>query len=154
MKTKKPIFNMDERNKQLALSISTVMYLFTLISLGAVLLYRQFVLKQDVSNFEDIAIIMTVNALFLLSAFFYFGVFSLKKLKIKTILIVYLGFVLLGSAFTYVKYNILESEGLTMVEMFDKIIIVVSITGLISLFFIVLTILGKKRLEKEIEEED
>ena len=153
MKTKKPLFNMDERNKQLALSISTVMYLFTLISLGAVLIYRQFVLKQDISNFEDVAIIMTVNSLFLLSAFFYFGVFSVKKLKIKTILIVYLGFVIIGSVFTYVKYNILEKGGLSITEMFDKIIIIASITGIISLFFIVFTILGKRRLEKEIEED-
>lgn len=144
---------MDERNKQLALSISTVMYFFTLISLGSVMIYRQFVLKQDISNFEDIAIIMTVNSLFLLSAFFYFGLFSVKKLKIKTILIVYLGFVLIGSAFTYIKYNILDNAGLSITEMLDKTIIVAGITGIISLFFIVFTILGKRRLEKEIEEE-
>lgn len=153
MKTKKPFFNMDERNKQLALSISTVMYFFTLISLGSVMIYRQFVLKQDISNFEDIAIIMTVNSLFFLSAFFYFGLFSVKKLKIKTILIVYLGFVLIGSAFTYIKYNILDNAGLSITEMLDKTIIVAGITGIISLFFIVFTILGKRRLEKEIEEE-
>jgi len=153
MKTKnsKPFLNMDERNKQIANKVISMMYFLTIIAIAGIVLYRQFVLGQKISDFEDIAIILTFNSLFLVSALLYFGAIQIRKLKIKTILVTYIVFVVLGSLFTYAKYNIFQSPGLSLEQLFDKLIIIVTIIGLMMAFWILLSIMGKKRLEKELE---
>lgn len=150
-KNKKPFLNMDERNKQIAYRVISIMYFLTIFAIQAIVIYRQFALGQELGDFEDIAIIMTVNSLFLISALLYFGAIQIRKLKVKSILLIYIVFVVLGSLFTYAKYNIFQSPGLSFQQLFDKIIIVVAIIGLIMGFWILLSILGKKRLDKELE---
>ena len=153
MKTKNRMpFNMDERSKQVAYKIITVMYLLTILSMQAIVLYRQFALGQELSDFEDLAVIMTVNSLFLISALLYFGAISIRKLSIKSILLIYLLLVVLGSAFTYVKYNLVRSPGLSFMELFNKLIIVFAILGIMMFFFVLFSYLGKRRLDKEIED--
>ena len=142
---------MDERNKQIAYKVMAVMYLLTIFSMQIIVLYRQFALGQDIHDFEDIALIMTINSLFLISALLYFGAIPIRKLKIKTIIIYYVVFVLLGSLFTYVKYNVVQSPELTLIQLFDKIKIVAAIIGLMMGFWIILSLVGKKRIDKEIE---
>ena len=110
---KKPFLNMDERNKHIAYKVIAIMYFLTIIALNGIILYRQFGLAQEIRDFEDITILMTVNSVFLVSALLYFGAIQIRKLKIKTILFIYLVFVVLGSLFTYVKYNLLQSPGLS-----------------------------------------
>jgi cation transport ATPase len=150
-KSKKPFLKMDERNKMIALKIIAIMYFLTIFAIQGIVLYRQFALGQELGDFEDIAIVMTVNSLFLISALLYFGAIPIQKLKLKSILMIFLIFVILGSAFTYAKYNIFQSPGITMDQYFDKVIIIISIIGLIMGFWIILSILGKRRLEKELE---
>lgn len=142
---------MDERNKQIAYKVISIMYFLTIFAMQGIVLYRQFALGQELGDFEDIAIIMTINSLFLVSALLYFGAIQIRKLKVKSLLLIYLAFVVLGSLFTYFKYNIFQSPGLSFEQLFDKIIIVVAIIGLIMGFWILLSILGKKRLDKELE---
>ena len=153
MKTKarKPFMNMDERNKLIAYRIMAIMYIITIVSLQVSMIYRQFVLGQDHRDFEDLNIITTVNSLFLISALLYYGAIPIRKLKIKSILLIYLLFVVLGSAFTTVKYMLVQSPGLSVGQLFDKLLIVYAVTGLIMLFFILFSILGKRRMEKELE---
>lgn len=86
----------------------------TILVIQGIVMYRQFILGQEINDFEDIAVIMTVNSLFLISAFLYFGAISMQKLKIKNIPLGYTVMVVLGSIFTYVKYNINRSPGLSM----------------------------------------
>jgi len=142
---------MDERNKLIAYKVITVMYLLTIFAIQGIVLYRQFVLHQQLNEFEDIAIIMTINSLFLISALLYFGAIPIRKLKIKSILLIYLVFVILGGIFTYLKYNVFQNPGLSIGELFNKLLIIVTIVGLILGFWILLTFLGKRRLEKELE---
>jgi len=142
---------MDERNKMIAYRVITVMYLLTIVAIQGIVLYRQFALGQNLSDFEDIAIIMTVNSLFLISALLYFGAIPVRKLKIKSILLIYLIIIVLGSLFTYFKYNVFQSPGLSIEELFNKLLIIITITGLILGFWILLSFLGKRRLEKELE---
>lgn len=153
MKTKnsKPFLNMDERNTQIASKVISIMYFLTIIALTGIVLYRQFVLGQNISDFEDVAIILTVNSLFLVSGLLYFGAIQIRRLKIKAILLIYIVFVVIGSLFTYAKYNIFQSPGLSFNQLFDKLIIIVIIIGLMMGFWILLSIMGKKRLEKELE---
>ncbi len=142
---------MDERGKMMAYKVISIMYFLTIIAIQGIVLYRQMALGQDIHDFEDLAIIMTINALFLISALLYFGAVQIRKLKIKALLIIYLLIVVLGSAFTYVKYNIIEGLNLSMYQLMDKLFIIMAITGLILLFWVFFSFLGKRRLEKDIE---
>lgn len=150
-KNKKPFLNMDERNKQIAYKVISIMYLLTIFAMQGIVIYRQFALGQDISDFEDIAIIMTINSLFLISALLYFGAIPIRELRVKSILLIYLLLIILGSLFTYAKYNIFQSPGLTFQQLFDKLIIIIVIIGIILGFWILLSFLCKRRLDKEIE---
>lgn len=152
MKKKKRFLNMDERNMQMALRVVAVMYFLTIIAIQFIVMYRQFALGQNIHDFEDIAIIMTVNSLFLLSALLYFGAIPLQRLRIKTILLAYAAIVVLGGIFIYLKYNVFLKLGLSMKELFDKFLIVCAVSGLIVLFFVLFSFLGKRRLDKELED--
>jgi hypothetical protein len=150
-KDKKPFLNIDERNKQVAYRIISIMYFLTIFAMQAIVLYRQFALGQELHEFKDLAIIMTVNSLFLISALLYFGAIPIRRLKIKSILLIYLLLVTMGSLFTYAKYNLFGNAKLSFSQLFDKLIAVYAITGIIMLFFIVFSILGKRKMEKELE---
>ena len=152
MKTKKPFLNMDERSKLVAYKVIAVMYFLTIIGIQGIVIYRQFALGQSISDFEDIAVIMVINSLFLITALLYFGAIPIQKLKIKYILLGYVAIVILGTLFTYAKYNIFRSPGLSFQQLFNKLIITFSISGLIVLFFVIFSILGKRKLDKELED--
>ncbi len=152
MKTNKPFLNMDERSKLIAYKVIAVMYFLTIAAIQGIVFYRQFALGQSIYDFEDIAIIMTVNSLFLITALLYFGAIPIQKLEIKTILLGYAEIIVLGSIFTYAKYNVFQSPGLSFEQLFDKLIIIFTISGIIVLFFVIFSILGKRKLEKELED--
>ncbi len=152
MKTKKSFLNMDERSKQIAYKVIAVMYFLTIIAMQGVVIYRQFALGQSISDFEDIGIISTINSLFLITALLYFGAIPIQKLKIKSILLGYAAIVVLGSLFIYAKYNIFQSPGLSFQQLFNKLIIIFSISGLIVLFYVIFFLLGKRKLEKKLED--
>ena len=150
MKRRGPFLNMDERNKQIAYKVITVMYFLTIISLQGISIYRQFVLGQSISDFEDIAIIMTINSLFLISALLYFGALPIQKLNLKKILLGYLVIVIVGILFTYAKYNIFQSPGLSFEQLVGKLMIIFIITGIIVAFFVLFSLLGIKKINKEL----
>ena len=143
--------NMDERNKIIAYKIITIMYLITIFLLQLVVIYRQFALGQEINEFEDIAIIMTANSLFLISALLFFGAIQVRNLQVKQLLFIYFILVILGSLFTYAKYNIFRSPGLSHAQLFDKFIIIASILAIILGFLVLFSFLGNKRTEKELE---
>jgi hypothetical protein len=153
MKKKASIFQkMDERNKQVALKVMAIMYLLTILSLQGIVIYRQLALQQDIHDFEDVAIIMTVNTVFLVSALLYFGAIPIKRVKIKSLIILYMAFIALGSLFTYLKYNVFLDADLSLRQLFDKLIIIFAVTGLLLLFFLLFFYLGKRKMERELEE--
>ena len=152
MKKSSKFLNMDERNMQVAYRIMSIMYVLTIMALQGIVIYRQFALGQSIRDFEDIAILMTVNSLFLISALLYFGAIPVQKLKIKTILAFYAAIIVLGTLFVYAKYNIFQSPGLSLKELFDKLIIIFAVSGIIVLFFVLFSILGKRRINKKLED--
>ena len=143
---------MDERNKEVAFRIIAFMYFLTIIALQAVIFYRQFALQQSIHDFEGFAVILVVNSIFLIAALLYFGAIPIQKLKIRSVLLFYATLIILGSLFTWAKYNIFQNAGLTIVQMFDKLFIIFSISGLLVLFWVILSLLGKRKLEKEISD--
>ena len=145
--------NMDERNKLIAYKVISIMYFLTILALQAVVIYRQFVLGQSIHDFEDFAVILTVNSLFLVTALLYFGAIPIQKISIKIILLGYAGIIVLGSIFTYAKYNIFSEPPLSVPQLLDKLVIILSVTGLIVLFWVIFSILGKRRQESELEQD-
>ena len=153
MKTKSGKFlNMDERNKLVAYKVIAIMYFLTILAIQGIVMYRQFALDQSIRDFEDIAIILSVNSLFLISALLYFGAIPIRRIKIKTILAGYAAIIVLGSIFAYARYNIFQSHGLSFMELFEKLIIIFAVSGLIVLFFVIFSILGKRKLDRELGE--
>ena len=153
MKNNKP-FYMDERTKLIAYRVIAIMYFLTIMAMQGVIMYKQFVLGQSISDFEGFTIIYLVNVLFLLSALLFFGAIPIKKLRVKSLLLIYSLFIVLGSLFTFVKYNVFQKAGLTFQELMGKFFIVAAICGLILLFFIIFMLLGKRRQNKELEEDE
>lgn len=150
--TKGPFQKIDERAKGLALQVIAVMYFLTILAMQGIVLYRQLALGQEIEKFEDIAVIMVVNTLFLVSGFLYYGVIPIQKLRLKSILLVYMSIVILGSVFTFLKYNVFMDQGLSFQQILDKVLIVIAVTGLILLFFILFYFLGKRKIKKELED--
>lgn len=146
--------NMDERNKQIAGRVIAIMYFLTILALNVVVLYRQFVLGQTIHDMEDIAVILTVNSIFLVTALLYFGAVPLQNIKFKHLFLGYLGLVLLGSMFTYAKYNIFSDANLSWSQLFEKFYIVASICGLLLLFWGLFDYLGKRRTSKMLDSDD
>lgn len=145
--------NMDERNKLIAYKVISMMYFLTILALQAVVIYRQFFLGQTIHDFEDFAVILTVNSLFLITALLYFGAIPIRKISIKVILLGYAGIIVLGSLFTYAKYNVFSEPPLSIPQLLDKLVIILSISGLIVLFWVIFSILGKRRQESELEQD-
>ncbi len=153
MKAERKFMNMDERNKLIAYKVISIMYFLTILALQAVIIFRQFVLGQSIYDFEDFAVILTVNSLFLITALLYFGAIPIRKISIKVILLGYAGIIVLGSIFTYAKYNIFSDHPLNMPELLDKLVIILSVSGLIVLFWVIFSILGKRKQESELEQD-
>ena len=143
---------MDERNKLIAYRVMSVMYLLTILALQGIVIYRQFALGQSIRDFEDIAIVLTVNSLFLVTALLYFGAIPVQKVKIKSVLTAYAAIVILGAVFVYAKYNIFQKPGLSLSELLHKMLIISAVGGLIVLFYVVFLWLGQKRMKKELED--
>lgn len=142
---------MDERNRQIAHRTMSIMYIMTIVSLQFMILYRQLVLKQPTEEFEDMAILTTVNSLFLVTGLLYFGAIPIQRIRIKTILFFYFLILILGSAFVWLKYQWIAETPLSNAALLDKMIIVASITGIIVLFWVLFSWLGKRKMEKDLE---
>lgn len=148
--SKSPI-NLDERNINILLRICTVMYFITLVSLIAIQLYRQFVLHQATHEWQDIANILTFNVLILLGSALYLGGITPEKVKIRTILLLYVGFVVVGVIFTIFKYTILLKQQVNLVDIGNYILIVSVICGVLITLWSLLAYLGKKRIDKKLD---
>lgn len=148
----KPFLNMDERNKQIALKVIAMMYFFTFISLLGIMFYKQFALGKTVADFEAVAILVTVNVIFLISALLFFGALPIRRLKFKNIIVLYIVFVLMGSIFTYVKYNIVRKSNLSVEQLAEKLFIIFTLTALLMGFWMLFSYLGKRKIEKELNE--
>lgn len=153
-KTSKTIFRLDERDLKVFTRICTIMYLLTLYALMGVQLYRQFVLHQPHQQWDDIAVILVINVLVLIGSFLFIsGDINLKKIKLGWILGAYVGFVMLGLAFTIFKYTILLGEGLTLWQVWDYLLLVIKISAVLALGLGLLAYLGNRRIERQIEGE-
>jgi len=149
--TKKP-FKLDERDLNIFRKICTTLYLITIYTLVGIVSYRQFVLHQPSAEWNDIAMLLTINILATLGAYLYItGVVDIRKFKFRHVLIGFAGFVAVGVAFTIIKYAVILGQDLSWGDVWDILWIVVKISGLLALGLILLAYLGSRRIEKQIE---
>ena len=143
---------MDERDLDIFRKVCTTMYIITIYALIGVQLYRQFVLHQSSEEWNDIAIIMTFNIIVCLGSFLYIGGgINPKKIRLRYIVAGYVGFVLLGFAFTIFKYTILLGQELSLTQVVDYFFTVLEISGILAIAWGLLAYLGSRRIEKQIE---
>lgn len=142
-------FPLDERNVNVIRAVCTIMYLITLLLLISTMFHRQFVLNQATEEFEDIAIIITLNTVCLIAAVLYFGGLTFEKIKPFKLLSLYTGFVALGFSFTLFKYFILLDQPMSVDEILDKFVVVASILALLMVFYMIFAYFGKKKIDKD-----
>lgn len=145
-------FNFDEREVTTFYRICTVMYILTIVAMIGIINYRQYVLGQPHQQWDDIAMLMTINVIVLLGAVLYLtGAFNPIKVKPFYLVAGYLVFVLLGLAFTVFRYTVLLGQEFTLVEVQDALLTVAAISGILFLAWGLLAYLGNRRIEKQIE---
>jgi len=148
----KKFLNLDERDKDIFRNVCTTLYLLTLFTLIGIQLYRQFVLHQPTEDWNDIALLITFNVIVLLGAVLYLsGTVNPKGIKLGYLIAGYIGFVLLGFAFTVFKYTVLLEQEISMSEVIDYLVTVLIISGILLLSWGILAYFGSRRIEKQID---
>lgn len=148
----KHLFHFDEREMDTFRRICTAMYILTIYALIGIVSYRQFVLGQPHQQWDDIAMLMTINVIVLLGSVLYLtGTVNPKKIRLAYILAGYIGFVLVGFAFTIFKYTVLLGQELTLTEVWSSLLTVIKISGILLLLLGILAYIGSRRMEKLIE---
>jgi FlaA1/EpsC-like NDP-sugar epimerase len=144
-------FSFDEREANTFRSLCTIMYLITIFSLIVIQLYRQFVLHQPQEDWNDIAMLLSVNIIVLLGLTFYLtGTLNPRKIKIRYLLGGYTLFVLIGFLFTIFKYTVLLGQDLNMAQVWDSLSTVVIISGILAITLGMLAYLGNRRIDQQI----
>lgn len=145
-------FKVDERDMNIFRKVCTIMYIITIYALIGIQLYRQFVLNQPREEWEDIAIVLTVNIIICLGAILYIGGhINFGKIKWRYVIIGYIGFVLFGFTFTIIKYTVLLDQSLNLTQVLNYLFTVLVISALLAIVLGILAYLGNRRIEKHME---
>ena len=143
--------NFDERGNRIFRQISSVLYIVTLYALIGIQLYRQFVLNQPSEEWNDIAILIAINAIVWVGSLLYLsGVVNPKVVRMRYLIIGFTGFVIIGLVFTIIKYSVLLDQTLSMSLILDSFFMVLKISALLIGLWGLLAYLGNKRMEKRI----
>jgi magnesium-transporting ATPase (P-type) len=148
MMTKKNPFGADERNRDIFRRICTFLYIVTIYAMIGIILYRQIFLHQDSSQFNDLAMLMTMNVLLGIAAVLYFGAISFKKIRIRVALLFYILLVILGTAFSALLRKLTD-----FASIFDKFLINAAIGAILVSIWLLLAYLGKRRELKQLQDE-
>ena len=144
-------FHLDERTSTIIQRICTVMYLVTILMLSGAMIYREFVIGQPIRQFEDMAVILTVNVLVAIGSGLYLTGVSVPKLKPLVLILGYVAFVSLGFAFTMFKDAVLLHREVDLAFALTKLRIIATICGVMVAAYTLIAWLGYRRMEREIE---
>jgi len=148
----KKSFKPDEREMNVFRKICTTMYIITIYALMGIVSYRQFVLGQPHQQWDDIAMLMTINVIVVIGALLYAsGSISLKKIKLRNLIVGYIGFVTIGFTFTIIKYAFFDGTHIDLAFALDTLKIILLVSGILILVWIFLAYLGNRKIEKRIK---
>lgn len=152
MMSSKNAFNLDERERKVFQNLISTLYFITLSVLIGIQLYRQFVLDQSQDQWNDIAMLITFNVLFLLGGGLYLsGTLNLKNSRMRNILFAYAAFVLTGLLFTVFKYAVLLGQDVGLEQIWDYFLIILPITAVLTIIWGLFGYIGYLRMEKKLE---
>lgn len=144
---KSPGLQIDERNVATTRKICTRLYLLTVAVLWLDVCWRQFILKQPLNEFGDLAALLTANVILFIGAILYCGGVTVPKIHASAVAVLYLICVAVGMAFTVYRYHT-TSTG----EVLWKLVLVAAIAGVVVLLYAVAAYLGTKKTDREIED--
>ncbi len=144
---KGPRIQIDECNVTTTRKICTRLYLVTIAALWLDVFWRQFILRQPLSEFGDLAALMAANVVLFIGAILYYGGVTLPRIRASVVAVFYLVCVAIGTAFTAYRYH-LSSIG----EILGRLVLVAAIAGFVVVLYIVVAYLGARKTDREIEE--
>lgn len=139
-------FGSDERTVAIVQKACTVLYLLTLVALGIALAVRQFVLGLPTDGYDDLAMIFTANVLVFIGVVLYSGGVVVPRIRPVWLAALYAAGVVLGTAFTALKYQTASFTGIL-----DHLRVVASILGIMTAAYAVLAYAGNRRTERRID---
>jgi hypothetical protein len=148
----KRFLKLDEREIRVIRKVSSVLYVLTLYSLIGIQLYRQFALQQPSQEWNDIAILISFNVIVWIGSLLYLsGDVNLKAVRIRYLIGGFIGFLIIGLAFTIFKYTVLLGQPLSIQQVLDSFFIVLKVSTVLLGSWGLLAYLGNRRMEKRIE---
>jgi hypothetical protein len=148
----KRFLKLDEREIRVIRKVSSVLYVLTLYSLIGIQLYRQFALQQPSQEWNDIAILISFNVIVWIGSLLYLsGDVNLKAVRIRYLIGGFIGFLIIGLAFTIFKYTVLLGQPLSFQQVLDSFFIVLKVSTVLLGTWGLLAYLGNRRMEKRIE---
>ncbi|MCP4271507.1 MAG: hypothetical protein GY781_05990 [Gammaproteobacteria bacterium] len=111
------------------------------------MMYRKLALGQTSSEHEDLAIILTANALILIGTFVWNMGFAIKMMKLWKIIGLYFLMLAMGSGLIYIQYG---TEDMDL--FWNKIGITATILAIMAVVYGFFALIGYKKAEKEISD--
>jgi hypothetical protein len=133
----------DERSALIFRKICTWMYLITIGALWVDVLYRQLWIGQPVTEFIDIAVLLTANIIIAIAVVIYLGGVSIPRFPVFLIALFYAIAVIAGTAFWLAK---------DPVAPLGKFLVVAAISGILVLLYLFVAHLGIKAADRNLEE--
>lgn len=143
---KKKPFSLDERQRQIVYRIIMALYFFTLVYLGSTIFYREHILGQPSTAFDDIAILFTINVLGLGIAILWTGGIVIEKFRWGVILSIYIGWVVLGTLYTVIVRQITDWK-----VILNKIGIISALCGIIILVYLLIAFIPRRRIDSHLD---
>ncbi len=141
--------NIDERGRDVIRGIASKMYFITLQVLVFDMLYRQIFLNQNYRDFEDIAIIVTFNAIVFLVILFFKGGIVIPRFKLSLVGSIYGAILLLGSLLG-LAMNRFDTWG----EYWPYLGRVGGVSAILLLIYVLSAWAGNRRLDKLAKDTD
>jgi hypothetical protein len=133
----------DERNATIFRKVCTWMYLLTIGVLWLDVLYRQLWLGQSVTEFIDIAVLLTANIILAIAVVLYRGGVTIPKFRVSLVVLFYAIAVIAGTAFWLAK---------DPVAPFGKLLTVAAISGILILLYLLIAHWGIRAADKDLED--
>ena len=126
------------------------MYFINILIICFILIYREFVLHQNINEFKDIANLLVFNVIVAISAILYLGGISIPKIRLRTIFLIYFIFVTVGFLYTLFINNVLLNQPLSIFAALEKLFIIIVICGLFMMVYGLFAYFGYRKIEKDI----
>ncbi|MBN1568900.1 MAG: hypothetical protein JXA73_13710 [Acidobacteria bacterium] len=140
---KQTSLQVDERSAIVFSKVCTRLYLATIGVLWLDVLYRQIGLRQPVTEFMDIAILLTANVILAIAAILYLGGVTIPRFRVSLVAGFYAISVTAGTVFWLAK---------DPTAALGKLLTVASISGILILLYLLVALLGIKATNKRLEE--